>query len=194
MPANAPLKSKEKSYTYKSSEYQSKIEDLFSGGISQTLLSFIGPYMPDKTSAVKAISEQTDRTIKHFDLKELVHKSTDITLENITQAFQDADPRHDLYLFTNGANLCGNYMGNTFSKIKYATPEERYFLDQIEAFDSITVVTIRSDDAADETIKRKSDAIIHFPLPSSPLKRFSWKLRNYTFHGFKLPDERTEIT
>ncbi len=194
MPLTEPLTSREKAYTYGSSEYDSLLKELLSDKSSQTLLSFIGPYMPDKNSAVKSIIQQTGLEVQTYSFKDIVNKDNNITRQNIDQAFEGVDPEKNLLFFTNGANLCGNYMGNTFSKVKYATPEERHFLNKVEEFKGIIIVTIRSDDAADETIKRKSTAIINFPLPSSGLKRFGWLLRNYTFHGFKLPDERTEIT
>lgn len=184
----------DKVYTYNSSDYQAFLEE-FSGRTDvEGLLTFIGPYMPDKTKAVKTLSQKLEKQVKKRSFKDIVHKSNQKTRENIDEAFEDVDPERDILLFINGANLCGNYMGNTFSKVKYATPEERYFLDYVDNFGGLTIVTIRSDDASDETIKRKSEAIVEFPLPESFLKRASWKLRNYTFHGFKLPDERIEIT
>lgn len=194
MAATASTKQQQRICTYNSREYQSLVESLTSTDNPAGLITFIGPYMPDKTKAIQTIARQIDKEIKIRSLKDIVHKDNEVTRKNIDESFQNVDPEQHLLFFINGANLCGNYMGNTFSKVKYATPEERHFLNLVEHFEGMTVVSIRSDDAADETIKRKSLAIVEFPLPDSPLKRFSWKLRNYTFHGFKMPDERTEIT
>lgn len=184
----------DKVFTYNSSEYQTFLENLTGDFDSGGLLTFIGPYMPHKTKAIKAIAQKLDKQVTQQSLKDIVHKSTEQTRINIDDAFKGVDADNEILLFINGANLCGNYMGNTFSKVKYATPEERHFLNHVDQFNGLTIVTVRSDDAADETIKRKSRAIIQFPLPDSFLRRASWKLKNYTFHGFKMPDERIEIT
>lgn len=182
-----------KEISYRSSEYESLLKEVKTRDTDSYHISiFIGLYQPDKTEAAQRWADQLNLELKTFDFAELVTKSEPKTIENINKLFDGLDASKHLLYFKNGANICGNYTGFTFSKVKYATPQERRFLKLAQEFNGVIIIDMRTRDAVDNTLLRASQSIVRFQLPKSPLKRFAWKLKHYTLHGYKIRETRLE--
>lgn len=153
---------------------------------------FLGLYAPHKKKALTDFETKLNRTVEIIDMGELVSKIESRTVENFDRFFDGLDQNDTILYFRNGSKLCGAYTGYSKSRVKYATPQERYFLKKIEQFDGLVILDIEEFDDADLTMRRAARSIVHFPLPDSKIRRFFWHLRNFSPHGFELKTKRPE--
>lgn len=153
---------------------------------------FLGLYAPDKEIAIKEFEQKLKRKVEIIETDELVHKNESKTFEKLDELFENLDQSEAILYFKNGGKLCGAYTGFSKSRVKYATPQERYFLGKVKKFNGLVIVDIEEFTDADKTMRRAAQSIISFTLPDSKLKRFWWHLRNFSPHGFELKTKRPE--
>ncbi|NGP76362.1 hypothetical protein G3570_06945 [Balneolaceae bacterium YR4-1] len=180
--------------TYKDDTFEDVVEALVqsSNESGHHLSLFLGVYLSDKKKALEKISNATGLSVEHVDFNDVVSKSEDETFKNIDEVFEKYQSSHSILYFKNGDKLCGAYTGFTHSRVKYATPQERYFLKKVQEYEGVVIVDITQYTAADKTLRRAAKSVISFPLPDSTMKRFFWHLKNYTLHGFELRSKRPE--
>ncbi|HKK62052.1 MAG TPA: hypothetical protein VJ951_05805, partial [Bacteroidales bacterium] len=159
---------------------------------SHHLSLFLGVFLPDKKQALNKISDKTGLTVETIDFNDVVSRSEEETFSNLDRVFNKHKSMQSILYFRNGDKLCGAYTGFTHSRVKYATPQERYFLKKVQEYQGIVIVDITQYTAADKTLRRAAGSVISFPLPDSKMKRFLWHLKNYTLHGFELRSKRPE--
>lgn len=176
---------------FEDSDFKNFVEEVKNIDSSHLVL-FIGLYGPDKKKALKKITRTSGRTVERFDFNDIVTKIENETFENVDRILEEISDDTSILYFSNGDKLCGAYTGFTHSKVKYATPQERYFLKKIRDYDGLIIIDITETDSADETILRASDSVVKFPLPKSPIRRILWHLRNYSLHGFDIKTKRPE--
>jgi len=180
--------------TFNDSSFQNLL-DALSESVQQKshhLALFLGVYLPDKKKALKKIADVTDLQIATVDFNDLVAKSEKETFQHMDDFFSRHQNTGSLLYFENGDKLCGAYTGFTHSRVKYATPQERYFLKKVRSFQGVVIVDITEYTAADKTLRRAANSVVSFPLPDSAIQRFVWHLKNYTLHGFELRSKRPE--
>ncbi len=180
--------------SYNDSSYDELVSSIKNSHTSEThyLCLFLGLYSPNKQKALEDLTKATGSEAEIIDFNDIVSKSEEETFRNLDEVFdKHKDTDHILY-FKNGDKLCGAYTGFTHSRVKYATPQERYFLKKLQEHRGIIVVDISEFTAADKTIRRAAQSIVKFVLPQSRLRRFFWHLKNYTLHGFQLKSKRPE--
>jgi len=188
------IKGKKIDIQYKKDSFQQFAEDLkeIVKNDSYHLSLFLGHYQPDKKVALQQIVNSTGLSLQKFDLNDFVSKSENETRKNLANIFDRFDTPESVLYFYNGDKLCGAYTGFSHSRVKYASPQERYFLELIQACRGLVIVEISKYTAADKTIRRAAHSIVRFDLPDSLLKRFMWHLKNYSFHGFELKTKRPD--
>ncbi|WP_138429788.1 hypothetical protein [Fodinibius saliphilus] len=154
------------------------------------LCLFLGTYKPNKEIALEDLASTLDREVKFIDTSELVGRVESETFEQLDHFFKGLEESDEILYFDNGDKLCGVYTGNTHSRVKYATPEERHFLKKVKAFEGLVIVDIPEYIDADKTLRRAAQSIVSFELPKSTFKRFMWHLKNYSFNGNDLKTKR----
>lgn len=186
------LKSKDKTMEYKDQAYSdliSKLEAKFVESKKEVdtynLLTFVGDYEPNKIHAVEDISKRLKQSVKSIDISNIITDHLKETYNNIDEFFDKAKPHSELLYIERGEYFCGMFTGHTLSKVRYATPQERYFLRKLDNYDGLVIISVNDYDYIDESLMRTSDAVVEFPLPDSFLKRLAWKTKTYTFHGYK---------
>ncbi|MDZ7693663.1 MAG: hypothetical protein U5K69_21515 [Balneolaceae bacterium] len=174
---------------FNDSEYKNFVQSLSS--VDKPYLAlFIGLYENNKKKALKEIKKSTGQEVRTFDFNDIVSKNETETYQALDELFEEVSTSDDILFFQNGDKLCGAYTGFSHSKVKYATPQERYFLEKIQEYGGLVFIDITEYDSADETILRASQSIIKFPLPNSKFQRFWWHLKHYSLHGFQLKTKR----
>lgn len=157
---------------------------------------FVGLFEPDKKRALKKVRNHTGITVEHINFEDLVSKIEEETFKNLDELFEKYGETDSILYFEQGDKLCGAYTGFTHSKVKYATPQERYFLNKIQNFDGIIIIEISENDNADLTLRRVAQSIVLFPVPKSPFRKLIWSLKHYSLHGYdirtKRPEEHTD--
>lgn len=183
-----------KNITVKDDEFGEFVDNLadISKEPGHHLSLFLGVFLPDKKEALKKITEATGLEVQTLDFNDIVSKSEEETIQNLDEEFEKLQSSNSILYFENGDKLCGAYTGFTHSRVKYATPQERYFLKKVQEYEGIVIVDITQYTAADKTLRRAAGSVISFPLPDSAIRRFFWHLKNYTLHGFQLRSKRPE--
>lgn len=153
---------------------------------------FLGLYEPNKQKALDEIAQKLNREVKVINTEELVSKIESDTFERLDELFENLDQSDVILYFKNGDKLCGAYTGNSYSRVKYATPEERYFIKKVKKFNGVVVVDIDEYTDADKTLRRAARSIVSFHLPDSKLQRFIWHLKHYSLQGSDLKTKRPE--
>ena len=176
---------------YNAPEYEKMIQQLKS--IEQPhLMLFIGLYSPDKKQALSDLSTALDLKVTRLDFNDIVSKIETETFEKIDRLYDQIEDSGNILYFENGDKLCGAYTGFSHSKVKYATPQERYFLEKFGEYPGLVIIDITETDSADKTIRRAAATIVDFPLPKSPVRRMLWHLKNYSMHGYDIKTKRPE--
>lgn len=180
--------------SYGDSNYSELIEHLVTdiGKDKHHLSLFLGLYEPNKQKALEEFEEKFNRKVKVVDTSELASRVESETFEKLDQFFDNMDQSDDILYFKNGDKLCGVYSSYSHSMVKYATPQERYFLKKVKAFNGLVIVDIDEFSDADKTLRRAAHSVISFTLPDSKLKRFFWHLKNYSLHGYDLKTKRPD--
>lgn len=154
---------------------------------------FLGFYNPDKQKALKQLSQATDLDVEQIDLNDIVSRSETNTFVNLDRLFEKYQNSNAILYLTNGDKLCGAYTGFTKSKVKYATPQERYFIKKVQDYKGVVIIDISERSAADATIRRAAQSIVTFLPPKSSFRRFIWNLRNWSPHGYDIKTKRPEV-
>ena len=185
-------RSDEKRMVYKDKKYGdfiSNLEVTFKASKKEPgtdhLICFNGPYDPDKEIALNKISARINRSVRSVDVAELITPYDKESRENLDDLFENAKPHSEILYLWRGEYFCGMFTGHTLSKVRYATPHERYFLRKMHNYDGPVVISFSDYDYMDETMMRASWKVIEFPLPGNFFKRFIWQAKNYTLHGFR---------
>lgn len=180
--------------SYGDNDYKQLVDHLSSAINEDThhLSLFLGLYDPNKEEALKELEQKLNRSVKVIDTSELASRIESETYEKLDQFFDEVHQSDDILYFKNGDKLCGVYSSNSHSRVKYATPQERYFLKKVKDFQGLVIVDIEEFTDADKTLRRAAGSVISFTLPDSKLKRFMWHLKNYSFHGFELKTKRPD--
>lgn len=183
-----------KKISYDSSSFNQLVTHLTDEIDKQThhLCLFLGLYEPNKKEALKTLASKLDREIKFVDTDDLVSRVESETFENIDNFFEGLDQSDVILYFKNANKLGGVYTGNSQSRVKYATPEERHFIKKVKSFNGLVILDIEEFIDADKTLRRAAESIVTFTLPDSILKRFFWHLKHYTLHGCELKTKRPE--
>lgn len=153
---------------------------------------FLGLYEPNKKKALKDLEKKLDRQVTVVDTSKLSSRIESEAFAKLDEFFDNIDQANDILYFKNGEKLCGVYTSNSHSHVKYATPQERYFLKKVKQFNGLVIVDIEEFSDADKTLRRAAHSVVTFTLPKSKLKRALWHLKNFTPHGFELKTTRPE--
>lgn len=153
---------------------------------------FLGLYEPNKQKALKELEQKLGRNVREIDTSQLASHIESETYEKLDTFFEGVDHTDDILYFKNGDKLCGVYASNSHSRVKYATPQERYFMKKVKDFEGLVIVDIDEYTDADKTLRRAAQSVISFALPDSKLKRFIWHLKHYSLHGFEIKTKRPD--
>lgn len=178
---------------YKGDQYEKLLEKLTDPLEQQDyhLCLLMGTYAKRKDEALEDISDSSGLDIHSVDVNEIIIREETASYENIDYLFSTLDTENALLHLQNGSRFCGVYTGYTQSRVKYATPQERYFLKKIQELGGIYIIDIYDPNDADNSIRRAAQSIVWFNKPESRLKKLFKKVRNQlTVHGFELPNDR----
>lgn len=153
---------------------------------------FLGLYTPNKQQALQELEKKLNRKTHVVNTSDLSSRIESESFEKLDDFFDNMDQSDDILYFKNGEKLCGVYTSYSHSQTKYATPQERYFLKKVKAFNGLVIVDIEEFSDADKTLRRAARSVVTFTLPDSKFKRAWWHIKNYSAHGCELKTTRPE--
>lgn len=154
------------------------------------LILLAGESESKKEKAFSRIKNQSERNVLQADANELLSANEAETRQRIDELFEGFDANNTILYVDNGSNLCGAFTGYTLSKVKYATPQEKYFLKKIIENKAFTVIEFETIDGIDTTLNRASHAVVTFPVPDSGIKGLVARLKQIHVNGFELNSKR----
>jgi hypothetical protein len=154
------------------------------------LCLLIGDVEAAKKKALKSIAGKTDREIYSVDANDIVTQNESESRQNIEDLLEDFDPEEQLLHLQNGSRLSGVYIAHSLSRVKYATPQEKYFIKKATETGGLFVVDIDEPEEAGRTIRRAAQSIVNFPVPKSGFKKILWGLKHFTLQGSHLKNDR----
>lgn len=175
----------------KLNEYINELKNLNVDG-SYYLMLLVGPYRKGKTRFLDNFGFELGKGIKRIDLREIVELNEELTFRNIDRMINELSEEDRIIWFTHGDRLCGAYTGYTQSKVRYATPQERYLLRSIERIEKMLILDINEPHNVDNTLERYAQTSIRFDGPNTMLRKFGWYLSQVGVHGNKITSMRPE--
>lgn len=147
------------------------------------LIVFAGPFDTNREEAVDELKREIIGEATEIDLAEVITPFEEESYSNIDNCIQEINEEAPLVIFRNAEQLNGVYTGFTSSVVKYATPQEKYFLRKIKEIKTPVVLEFKDLDQLDRTVTRVADAVVLFKAPSSLIEKLAWKMQNIHVHG-----------
>lgn len=179
MPMNAENTFEYNSVNYK--EFLKKFRNYDSA--KHNLIVFAGPFHTNRNAALDELKREVMGEVVEVDLAEIIIPYEEETYQNIDAALEAIDQKAPLIIFRNAEQLNGAYTGFSGSIVKYATPQEKYFLQKVRSIQAPIVLEFKDFDQLDRTVVRTADSVVYFRPPSSLIEKLVWKLQNVHVHG-----------
>lgn len=154
------------------------------------VMVFAGDFDQNRNYAVDQVKRETLGNIVEIDLNEIITPFEEETYTNIDDVFAGIPDDTSLLIFRNGSMLSGVYTGFTYSAVKYATPQEKYFLNKLGDLTCHVLLDFDHVDQVDRMIQRVADICVQFRAPSSLIERVAWWAKNIRVNGSNLPSPR----
>lgn len=180
-----------KAIEFDSTEYQQFLKDYRNLDDNEhRLIVYAGAFDQNRNYSVEELKRETVGDIAELDLAEIITPYESESYEKIDTAIEAIDMNKSLVIFRNAQHLCGVYTGFTYSVEKYATPQEKYFLDKIRTLPCPVVIVFNHEDQLDRTIIRRADHLVLFKEPTSFFERIAWKIKQVRINGSNLSSPR----
>jgi SpoVK/Ycf46/Vps4 family AAA+-type ATPase len=127
---------------------------------------FAGAEHGEGTAAAQVLAKELGRDVYRVDLSKIVSKYIGETEKNLRQVFAAAASQHSILFFDEADALFGKRSEVKDSHDRYANQEINYLLQQIEAYDGITIIAAKRKESIDPAFLRRLRFIIHFRPPS----------------------------
>ncbi|MEX0945055.1 MAG: AAA family ATPase [Balneolaceae bacterium] len=160
---------------------------------SHYLIIFIGAYQAGKTNLIKRLQKKIGEFIE-IDLSTVISQNEEESYKNIDELFSVIAKSDKNILFNHGDVLAGQYTGYTYSSVRYATPQEKYFLKKITGSERFYVLNLKETAAIDKTLERFAQTSIQFDQPASFLGLLFWKIRQIKLQGHTFASKRPTLT
>ena len=171
-------------FEYNSDNYKNFLKQFRNMDSSEhALIVFAGSYTTFRKAALDELKREVIGEAIEIDLSKIVTPYEQESYENIDKCLNDIDQKVPLVIFKNAEQLNGVYTGYSSSIVRYASPQEKYFIEKVKNIPSPVVLELKDEDQLDRFVKRKADAIVLFKAPSSFIEKLAWKLQNVNVHG-----------
>lgn len=159
---------------------------------SSHLCLLIGKAKRAKKRALKQIEQKSGLAVWPIDANDIIIQNESESRQNIDELLANFDPDEQLLYLQNGSRLSGVYTAHSLSRVKYATPQEKYFIKKAEQTGGLCVVDTYDPNEAGRTIRRAAQSIVNFPPPASGLKKLIWNMKQASLQGSHLENDRPQ--
>lgn len=181
----------ENTFEYNSVNYKDFLKRFRNLGDSEhILIAYAGPFTTNREASLDELKREVIGEPVIIDLAEVVTPYEEESYSNLDKCFSSIDEKAPLVIFKNAEQLNGVYTGFTGSVVKYASPQEKYFLNNVSKIKAPVVLEFKEFDQLDRMITRKADAVVLFKAPSSFIEKLAWKVQNIHVHGSRFLSPR----
>ena len=147
------------------------------------LIVYAGAFTTNREAAIDELKREIIGKALEIDLAEVVTPYEEESYENLDECFANIPEDAPLVIFRNAEQLNGVYTGFSSSIVKYASPQEKYFLKNVDKVKAPVVMEFKDLDQLDQMAQRTADAVVLFKAPSSLIEKLAWKIQNVHVHG-----------
>ena len=179
--------------THSDKEISQFITDLKSLNVDKSyyLTLLVGPYIKGKQNFMKKAASLVNEEIHSVDLDSVITTNEKETYSNINKLCDHLTSLPGKYVhFSNGDRLSGVYTSYSYSVKRYATPQEKYFLDKIKESEKVILLELKDRHNMNSYIRRNSHAVINFNRPVSMVDKLIWKIKQIRIHGHNFESSR----
>ncbi len=177
-------------FDYNSTSYNELLKSFRENTTSKKVIIFAGKFAENRKYAISQFERETLGDTTKISLSEYVTSFENESFEKIDSLFEELKDEKSLVIFTDAEQLCGVYTGHTYSVVKYATPQEKYFIKKLKKLRCSVILEFENQDHLDRTILRAADAVVKFPVPSSFLEKVFFWVTQVRVNGSSLPSRR----
>ncbi len=177
-------------FDYNSTSYNEFLKTFRNNPNQKKVIVFAGNFSENRKFALSQFETEVIGEVKKISLNNYISPSEKETLGNLDALFNELKSTNSLIIFKDAEQLCGVYTGHTYSVVKYATPQEKYFIKKIKDLNCSCIIEFEELNHLDKAIERVADAIIRFNVPSSLIEKVFFWLSQVRVNGSNLPSRR----
>lgn len=177
-------------FDFNSTLYKEYLKDFRENPSKKRIIVFAGKFAENRKYALSQFKAEAISDVREIDLSVHITSFEDESYTKIDALFDELSSDNSLIIFNNAEQLCGVYVGHSYSVVKYATPQEKYFLQKLSSLNCPCILEFDNEQHLDKAIERVADALIHFPVPSSKLEKLFFWLTQVRVNGSNLPSRR----
>lgn len=155
------------------------------------MLILAGKYNKGKAEFISDLSNRIGE-INSVDMRKIISSNEEESYEKIEKLFKSLPEKDRVLYLENYDVLSGEYTGFTYSKVRYATPQEKYLLKKIQGSKRIVIVDLVDKANIHNTLQRHARTTIGFDEPSSGFGKLLWKLKQIRIQGHTFENKRPE--
>jgi hypothetical protein len=177
-------------FDFNSTSYKEFLNEYRNNPSQKKIIVFAGNFSENRKYALTQFETETIGETKHIDLSDHINGSEESSYTNLDKLFETLSNIDSLIVFKNAEQLCGVYVGHTFSVVKYATPQEKYFLKKLKELKCSAILEFENEYHLDKAVERIADAVVQFKVPASKLEKIFFWLTQVRVNGSNLPSRR----
>jgi hypothetical protein len=151
-------------------------EDWGFRGAAGISVLFSGSPGVGKTMSATVIARELGLSIYEIDLSQVMSKWVGETAKNLAEIFDAAEPGHVVLLFNEADSLFGKRTTEVNSaNDRFANLEVNYFLQRLERFNGVSILTTNLAKAIDAAFRRRFAYDVQFAFPAVDLREELWR-------------------
>ncbi len=180
----------DKFFDYNSTSYNEFLDDFRKNPSKKRIIILAGNFKENRTFALSQFEMEALGNIKEIYLSDYITEFENETYQKLNGLFEKLKTLNSLIVFKKAEQLCGVYVGHTYSVVKYATPQEKYFIKKLNELAPPVILEFENEYNLDKAIERIADVIIRFPVPSSSIEKIFFAISQFRVNGSNLPCKR----
>lgn len=177
-------------FDFNSTSYKEFLKNFRNDPEKKRVIVFAGNFAENRKYALSQFETEVMGDSVHVSLEDHISGSESETYNKLDQLFESLSSISSLIIFKNAEQLCGVYVGHTYSVVKYATPQEKYFIKKLKELNCSCIIEFENENHLDKAIERVADAIVRFRVPSSIIEKVFFWLSQVRVNGSNLPSRR----
>ncbi len=155
---------------------------------SHYLLLAAGSNRSAKKSFISRVEKKRGK-LKEISLRSVITPDEQESFRNIDELFKFIGETEKNLIFRHGDILAGEYTAFSYSTVRYATPQGRYFLSKINNSEKFFLIDMNDKDSIDRAMQRYAQAAVFFDHTNSLLG----KLKQIRINGHTFSNKRPSL-
>lgn len=130
-----------------------------------------GPPGTGKTMAARILAAQLNMRLRVVQLSQVISKYIGETEKNLQRVFEQGRLGSQVLFFDECDALFGKRAEVQNAQDRHANAEVAYLLQQMEAYDGVTILATNLSQNLDAAFMRRMRFVIHFPFPDAAVRR-----------------------